>query len=559
MFERIQKICNYLKKENDNTDIYINKEIKEKYNIYKKWLIENGAVFDKNIDFPFTYGPFHKIGCKSISDIDENEAIILMPKNLIIKSEDLQYFEQYIKDVIDDLYEDDLPAIYLTIYLFLEKQKQNSFYKPYIDILFLQDNNNDNSIYDKWDEKKITELNDEITIKSFEKILNKTEEIYNLIKQCDKFTNFTRNEFLNCYFQVMSKKLDLNDYNNNSVLIPILDLFYKDDSIKLRYEIYDSENMIFKYTTFLNDINNSKKNIQITKSKYLPINKPTYNKFIPLLVDYDDVEEDSEGKEKVKKIVKINNNDYFSLVLSKNEKISYSNIVCSNINDLCNKKIFKNKGFCLLYNRNDYLTVKFNINRGELLIDKYLEIIFGGKYQTKNDDPIYNTLKIKIEFNNISFDLLKYYRFMHFYEVKKNVKEYFKYRFNKDSEINIINKAIDFLKNRFKMMEINYSFDADLKDLENEIYKKDANYMRTNILIYRVSQKIILKNQIDLLSFILNIMIKYRKEITGYNSIFNFIDKEKYVNENDKEKYKRMKILRFIAYMSKYIDLPYNN
>lgn len=559
MFERIQKICNYLKKENDNTDIYINKEIKEKYNIYKKWLIENGAVFDKNIDFPFTYGPFHKIGCKSISDIDENEAIILMPKNLIIKSEDLQYFEQYIKDVIDDLYEDDLPAIYLTIYLYLEKQKQNSFYKPYIDILFLQDNNNDNSIYDKWDEKKITELNDEITIKSFEKILNKTEEIYNLIKQCDKFTNFTRNEFLNCYFQVMSKKLDLNDYNNNSVLIPILDLFYKDDSIKLRYEIYDSENMIFKYTTFLNDINNSKKNIQITKSKYLPINKPTYNKFIPLLVDYDDVEEDSEGKEKVKKIVKINNNDYFSLVLSKNEKISYSNIVCSNINDLCNKKIFKNKGFCLLYNRNDYLTVKFNINRGELLIDKYLEIIFGGKYQTKNDDPIYNTLKIKIEFNNISFDLLKYYRFMHFYEVKKNVKEYFKYRFNKDSEINIINKAIDFLKNRFKMMEINYSFDADLKDLENEIYKKDANYMRTNILIYRVSQKIILKNQIDLLSFILNIMIKYRKEITGYNSIFNFIDKEKYVNEYDKEEYTRMKILRFIAYMSKYIDLPYNN
>ena len=109
------------------------------------------------------------------------------------------------------------------------------------------------------------------------------------------------------------------------------------------------------------------------------------------------------------------------------------------------------------------------------------------------------------------------------------------------------------------MMEINYSFDADLKDLENEIYKKDANYMRTNILIYRVSQKIILKNQIDLLSFILNIMIKYRKEITGYNSIFNFIDKEKYVNEYDKEEYTRMKILRFIAYMSKYIDLPYNN
>ena len=45
-------------------------------------------------------------------------------------------------------------------------------------------------------------------------------------------------------------------------------------------------------------------------------------------------------------------------------------------------------------------------NRGELLIDKYLEKIFGDKYQTRNDEPIYNSIKIKIEIKNICTDLL---------------------------------------------------------------------------------------------------------------------------------------------------------
>ena len=53
----------------------------KKYNIFKNWLLSNGAIFSKNIDFPYTYGPFNLIGCKSISDIDEKESILLIPKN----------------------------------------------------------------------------------------------------------------------------------------------------------------------------------------------------------------------------------------------------------------------------------------------------------------------------------------------------------------------------------------------------------------------------------------------------------------------------------------------
>ena len=35
MYERIQKICDYLKKENTNSELYLDKEIFEKYTIYK--------------------------------------------------------------------------------------------------------------------------------------------------------------------------------------------------------------------------------------------------------------------------------------------------------------------------------------------------------------------------------------------------------------------------------------------------------------------------------------------------------------------------------------------
>ena len=50
-------------------------------------------------------------------------------------------------------------------------------------------------------------------------------------------------------------------------------------------------------------------------------------------------------------------------------------------------------------------------------------------------------------------------------------------------------------------------------------------------------------------------MTKYNNKISGYNHIFDYIDKEKILIEYDKEEYSRMKILRFIAYMIKTVDL----
>ena len=86
MIETIKNLSLYFNKEKENPSKYINPDLLKKYSIFKNWLIENGSIFTKNIDFPYVYGPFNLIGCKSISEINENESILLIPKKLMIIS-----------------------------------------------------------------------------------------------------------------------------------------------------------------------------------------------------------------------------------------------------------------------------------------------------------------------------------------------------------------------------------------------------------------------------------------------------------------------------------------
>ena len=544
MYERIQKICKYFRKESEEKKTNFNEEINVKFNKFKSWLSENGAIFENFIEFPVIYGPFCKIGCKAKAEINENVSFLMIPQKLMIMSNNLNYFNKFINKVNEDIPEKDLPLLFLTLYLYLERKNEKSFYKPFFDIIFLKEE----IFYNEINNELLEELNDDITKESIENCLNKINEIYELIIQCEKFSDLKKEEFIEYYFKIKSRKIELNC---NLALIPLVDLFYSDNSINLKYEIYDSENMVFKYTSLINNNSNMKYNLYMTKSDYFPFNKASYNKLIPFKVDYNN---DEEEEEENRSEIKININDYFSVAISKNNNLLKNNIICGN-NELCNKKLLKNKGFCLLYNRNDYLLIKIKFKRGDILIDRYLENIFKDNYETKNDDPINNDIKIKIYFNSISTDLLKYFRFFYFYETKKIAKDYFKYNFNLDIEISVINTAIIFLEDKLKFMEKNFSFDKDLKDLENEVFNNKGNksYIRTNLIIFRLSQKIIIKNQINLLSYILKIMEKYK--VNGYNNIYDYMSKENIPNEYDSQEKNKLKILRFIAYMSQNIDL----
>ena len=537
MIETIKNLSSYFNQEKENPSLYINPDLQKKYSIFKDWLIENGAIFTKNIDFPYVYGPFNLIGCKSISDINENESILLIPKKLMIISKELKYLDSYIEDFEEELYEDtDMATLYLTLHLCLELNNKNSFFRPYFDLILHNENFLD---YFTEENMKYFDEDDRI-IKSIKQTLNELDELYDTVKEGKYFKNISKKEFLFCYSQVVSRQFYID--KNCTALIPLADLL-NHNNLMVHYELYDSENYVFKYTdnfTVSSDVNKDVvptsikeyPNINIIESEIKPF---TFNK-----KSDNDSNDDNNSEENII----INVNDYFSISTSKGEIISKGKQVFNNYFNGSNKYLLKNYGFCLIDNIYDYTLINFNIEKfKDIYLDKYLEIVFGKKYKT-NTDPFYNIVKIKIYFNEANFFLVKYFRFFYFYESVKDVKQYVNYRFDIDLEISFIKLAIERLKLKFNSDKI-----EELHELENELFnnkENNINYFKVNALIYRVTQKRNILHQIDLLEFILGLMIKYKKEISCYKDLLLYQKDFVNISKYDTDENSKIKIIKFI-------------
>ena len=537
MIETIKNLSSYFNLEKENPSLYINPDLQKKYSIFKDWLIENGAIFTKNIDFPYVYGPFNLIGCKSISDINENESILLIPKKLMIISKELKYLDSYIEDFEEELYEDtDMATLYLTLHLCLELNNKNSFFRPYFDLILHNENFLD---YFTEENMKYFDEDDRI-IKSIKQTLNELDELYDTVKEGKYFKNISKKEFLFCYSQVVSRQFYID--KNCTALIPLADLL-NHNNLMVHYELYDSENYVFKYTdnfTVSSDVNKDVvptsikeyPNINIIESEIKPF---TFNK-----KSDNDSDDDNNSEENII----INVNDYFSISTSKGEIISKGKQVFNNYFNGSNKYLLKNYGFCLIDNIYDYTLINFNIEKfKDIYLDKYLEIVFGKKYKT-NTDPFYNIVKIKIYFNEANFFLVKYFRFFYFYESVKDVKQYVNYRFDIDLEISFIKLAIERLKLKFNSDKI-----EELHELENELFnnkENNINYFKVNALIYRVTQKRNILHQIDLLEFILGLMIKYKKEISCYKDLLLYQKDFVNISKYDTDENSKIKIIKFI-------------
>ena len=537
MIETIKNLSSYFNQEKENPSLYINPDLQKKYSIFKDWLIENGAIFTKNIDFPYVYGPFNLIGCKSISDINENESILLIPKKLMIISKELKYLDAYIEDFEEELYEDtDMATLYLTLHLCLELNNKNSFFRPYFDLILHNENFLD---YFTEENMKYFDEDDRI-IKSIKQTLNELDELYDKVKEGKYFKNVSKKEFLFCYSQVVSRQFYID--KNCTALIPLADLL-NHNNLMVHYELYDSENYVFKYTdnfTVSSDVNKDVvptsikeyPNINIIESEIKPF---TFNK-----KSDNDSDDDNNSEENII----INVNDYFSISTSKGEIISKGKQVFNNYFNGSNKYLLKNYGFCLIDNIYDYTLINFNIEKfKDIYLDKYLEIVFGKKYKT-NIDPFYNIVKIKIYFNEANFFLVKYFRFFYFYESVKDVKQYVNYRFDIDLEISFIKLAIERLKLKFNSDKI-----EELNELENELFnnkENNINYFKVNALIYRVTQKRNILHQIDLLEFILGLMIKYKKEISCYKDLLLYQKDFVNISKYDTDENSKIKIIKFI-------------
>ena len=533
MIEKIKSLSDYFNKENENPSSCINSDLFKKYSIYKNWLIENGAIFSKNIDFPYTYGPFNLIGCKSVSDINEKESILLVPKKLMIISRELSYLDEYIEDIEGELYEDcDMATLYLTLHLCFEINNKKSFFRPYFDLILY----NHNFLDDFTEENLKLFDDDDKIILSIKEMMNELDELYDTIKEGKYFKNISKKEFLFCYSQVVSRQFFID--KNCTALIPLADLL-NHNNLLVHYELYDSENYIFKYTDYFTVSSDKNKDIVPTSIKQYPNNNIIKNEIKPFIFEKkEDDEEENEEK------IEINENDYFSISTSKGQKILKGKQVFNNYYNGGNKYLLKNYGFCLIDNIYDHTLINFNFEKGkDIYLNKYLEIVFGKNYKT-DKDPFFNILKIKIYFNEANFFLVKYYRFFYFYESVKDIKQYVNYKFDINLEISFISLAIERLKLKFNGEKI-----EEINELENELFnnkEKKLNGFKINVLIYRITQKRNILNQIDLMEFILKIMKKYKNEIKSYKEMLNYIDEFVNITKYDTDENSKIKIIKFI-------------
>ena len=533
MFKDIKALSDYFNQENESPSLSINPNLLNQYSLFKNWLIENGAIFNKNIDFPYTYGPFNLIGCKSISEIKENESILLIPKKLMIISKELTYLDEYIEEIEEELYEDiDMPTLYLTLHLCLEINNKKSFFRPYFDLILSNKNFLDNFTEENL---KFFEEDDNIVM-SIKETINELNELYDIIKEGKKFNNISKKEFLFCYSQVVSRQFYIDKHC--TALIPLADLL-NHNNLMVHYELYDSENYVFKYTYNFTVSSDLKKDIVPTFIKEYPKNNDIniIKEIKPFNIKGKNNNDETEDN------IIINENDFFSISTSKGEKISKGKQVFNNYYNGGNKYLLTNYGFCLIDNVYDNTIINFFVEKGkDIYLDKYLEIVFGKKYKM-NKNPFYNILKIKIYFNEANFYLVKYFRFLYFYESVKDIKQYVNYKFDIDLEIGFIKLAIERLKLKFNCDKI-----EELNELENELFnnKEKINYFKVNALIYRITQKRNILNQIELYEFILSIINKYKKEIKCYKDILLYQNDFINISKYDTDENSKIKIIKFI-------------
>ena len=129
----LNKINGILNKENSEVTKILSTD--KKYIALKNWLDENKAEYKNTLQFPVAYGPFNIVGCKSAKQITENEALFFIPRSLMILSSD---YEDILPICVQDE-EENKSTLILTLFLLEEEQKENSFFKPYIDLFPEQD------------------------------------------------------------------------------------------------------------------------------------------------------------------------------------------------------------------------------------------------------------------------------------------------------------------------------------------------------------------------------------------------------------------------------------
>ena len=487
----------------------ISQDSLDKYNNFKKWLDENGAIYPK-LNFPKKFNNI--FGCEATEDIKENSCLFYIPYKLLIDSSNIK-----IKYLPKSLKKNN--TVKLVLFLLEEhEKKEKSFYKPYIDLILINDFSNYTPF---WSKDDLIELNDEMVEENINYYINEIIDYYSEIfdKKEKKFDFMLFKLF---YVFVFSRQFNIGD--NKMLLIPLADLLNHSPYADIKYEFFDSKNLVMKYTSDFNDNNNLSKDILSNNLKAFtdfsdffknyeinPKKKEKNDEIKIIKVDYETKEE---------KDYELNDSDYF--VISTNKQIFNKGTQIFNNYGICsNEYLLVNLGFCLLDNPGDKTKIILPRPLHLEFLKNFLEKNFLDDFVNKDsyikDKMIY--IRLYVKRNKIAKKILNILRYEIYHELKK---------FEKKKEIECLNKYIEIINDKLDMN--NNSVFKLINNIKEMIYKTGINNdNKFNISIFKLTQKLNLLYQKEIINNMINILNSDEKnEIINYET---FSDKvKKYEN-----------------------------
>ena len=493
---------------NINNNI-ISQDSLDKYNNFKKWLDENGAIYPK-LNFPKKFNNI--FGCEATEDIKENSCIFYIPYKLLIDSSNIK-----IKYLPKSLKKNN--TVKLVLFLLEEhEKKEKSFYKPYIDLILINDFSNYTPF---WSKDDLIELNDEMVEENINYYINEIIDYYSEIfdKKEKKFDFMLFKLF---YVFVFSRQFNIGD--NKMLLIPLADLLNHSPYADIKYEFFDSKNLVMKYTSDFNDNNNLSKDI-------LSNNLKAFTDFSDFFKNYEINPKKKEKNDEIKiikvdfetkeeKDYELNDSDYF--VISTNKQIFNKGTQIFNNYGICsNEYLLVNLGFCLLDNPGDKTKIILPRPLHLEFLKNFLEKNFLDDFVNKDsyikDKMIY--IRLYVKRNKIAKKILNILRYEIYHELKK---------FEKKKEIECLNKYIEIINDKLDMN--NNSVFKLINNIKEMIYKTGINNdNKFNIAIFKLTQKLNLLYQKEIINNMINILNSDEKnEIINYET---FSDKvKKYEN-----------------------------
>ena len=475
------------------------------YTQFKKWLNDNGAIYP-NIEFPIPYLKGRTIGCKTTKNIDQNSAILYIPYKLIIDSGKIE-----VNTTLPSLSRHN--ATKISYFLMKEIDKgQKSFYKPYIDLIL---SNNFNSYPVFWNEDDKIELNDgdfEDKISNYNDEINQTCDLMKKKTDVNKFEHVL---FKKIYTFVISKQIVINE--NRSLLVPLVDLLNDKPTIDVKYEIFDSNNFVMKYTSDFDKENNDKNLLVYTNCEnYFEHVKNIENKN----VDKNKIAFDINLYDK--KNLDINETDYFVLSTNSEQTFKEGEQIFNNFGKKSNEILLLNHSLCLIDNIYDSTILLLTTKQADKFTANFViehmikNLVNIGTYDADN----YLQLQFKIPRNKISTKAFNFFKYINILG-RMRFEDYI---FIKKVELEILESYLNFLTDSiFKMKFPIFKAINILKDM---IARGTFHPNQKNIIAYKLTEKVNVEYQKEYIQFMLNVVTKCDENTKSYMELIKNIDEE---------------------------------